>query len=213
MGLNIKELFILFMIYSFIGWVIEIIWTLIMEKRFVNRGFLIGPYLPIYGVGGILMTLLLSRYSNDIIALFIMSIMLFSILEYFTSYILEKLFNARWWDYTKYKFNINGRICLETMVPFGIAGLGLIYIINPFLYRCITSTPEIVINIMLIVLLIIFITDLIISLNVMVTIKGTIKKVKKDSTEEINKKVKEIISQTNALRKRILKAFPKFNIR
>ena len=213
MGLNIKELFILFMIYSFIGWIIEIIWTLIMEKKFVNRGFLIGPYLPIYGVGGILMTLLLSRYSNDIIALFIMSIMLFSILEYFTSYILEKLFNARWWDYTKYKFNINGRICLETMIPFGIAGLGLIYIINPFLYRCITSTPEIVINIMLIILLIIFITDLIISLNVMVTIKGTIKKVKKDSTEEINKRVKEIISQTNALRKRILKAFPKFNIR
>ena len=156
MGLDIKELFILFMIYSFFGWIIEIIWTLIMEKKFVNRGFLIGPYLPIYGVGGILMTLLLERYSNDVIALFIMSIMLFSILEYFTSYILEKIFNARWWDYSKYKYNINGRICLETMIPFGIAGLFLIYVINPFLYRCITNTPNIVINIMFIILLIIF---------------------------------------------------------
>ena len=213
MELDLRELFIVFMIYSFFGWIIEIVWTLIKDRKFVNRGFLIGPYLPIYGVGGILMTVLLDRYSNDKLALFIMSIMLFSILEYFTSYILEKLFNARWWDYSKYKFNINGRICLETMLPFGVMGLFMIYIINPFLYRCITRTPNMLINVMFIVLLIIFIIDLIISLNVMVTIKGTIKKVKKDSTEEINKRVKEIISQTTALRKRILKAFPKFKIR
>ena len=213
MEYSVKELFIIFMIYSFIGWVIEVIWAIIKDKKIINRGFLIGPYLPIYGVGGILMTLLLNRYINDVFPLFIMSIVLFSILEYFTSYILEKLFNARWWDYTKYKFNINGRICLETMVPFGFIGLFAMKIFNPFLYKCITSTPDNIINIMFVILLVIFLFDLSISLNVMVKIKGTIKKAKKDSTEEINKKVKELINETNALLKRIIDAFPKFNIR
>lgn len=213
MELDIRELFIVFMIYSFIGWVIEVLGKALIEKTVVNRGFLIGPYLPIYGVGGILMTLLLSRYTNDKFVLFIMSIMLFATLEYFTSFILEKLFNARWWDYSKWKFNINGRICLETMIPFGCAGLFVMYVFNSFLYRCISNTPSIVISIMFIVLLVIFLVDLSISLNVMFTIKDTINKVKKDSTEEINKKVKEIFMQANTLKKRIIKAFPKFNIR
>ena len=98
------------------GWCIEVIDTLITTKKFVNRGFLIGPYCPIYGVGAIIMIVSLNRFIDVPIMLFVMSMVIFALLEYYTSYFMEKLFRARWWDYSTKKFNINGRICLETMM-------------------------------------------------------------------------------------------------
>ena len=202
-----------FIIYSFIGWIIEMIHQFRREKKMVNRGFLIGPYCPIYGIGAILMMILLKRYSDEPITLFIMSILIFSILEYFTSYIMEKIFKARWWDYSKYKFNINGRVCLETMIPFGLGGLISMYFANPFLERCITRTPDIVLTIIFIVLVVILIIDISLSSSAMVNITKTIKKVKKDNTDEITKKVKELVMQKNYFKKRIIKAFPRLNIK
>ena len=117
---NIEIYFMLFIIYAFLGWVMECTLGIIEKRKFVNRGFLIGPYCPIYGVGVVGVTLLLSRFSNNVVLLFILSTILCGVLEYFTSYIMEKIFHARWWDYTTTKFNINGRICLETLLPFGI---------------------------------------------------------------------------------------------
>ena len=102
--------FILFIIYSILGWSLEVLLSLYEHKRFINRGFLIGPYCPIYGAGSILLTLLLTNYENNIIILFILSMVICGILEYFVSFILEKIFKLRWWDYTNMKFNINGRI-------------------------------------------------------------------------------------------------------
>ena len=107
MKYDFRIFFLLFIIYSFSGWFIEVISKLIIDKKFVNRGFLIGPYCPIYGIGCMTMVILLTRYLDDIFTLFIMCILLFSILEYLTSYIMEKLFKARWGDYTHFKFNIN----------------------------------------------------------------------------------------------------------
>ena len=210
---NIKELFIIFMIYSFLGWVGEVIGKLIFDKKFINRGFFIGPYCPIYGIAALLLIILLQRYEDDPVTLFIMSVLLFSATEYITSFVLEKLYNARWWDYTKYKFNINGRICLETMIPFGILALIATYIVNPIFFTCLDATPEIVINIISIVLLVILLTDIVLTTKAMINIKGTIKKVKKDNTEEITMQVKEIIMNTSKLMNRILKSFPKLKIK
>ena len=112
MSYDIRIIFLLFLMYSFVGWSLEVIGKLLEKGKFVNRGFLVGPYCPIYGVGSILMIILLNRYINDPPTLFIMSILLFSVLEYSTSYFMEKIFKIRWWDYTRRKFNINGRICL-----------------------------------------------------------------------------------------------------
>ena len=120
--------FLLFIIYSIIGWILEIIFAFINLKKFVNRGFLIGPYCPIYGAGCLLLTILLSKYAEDTIVLFALSIIICSILEYLTSWIMEKIFKLRWWDYSDMKFNINGRICLETMIPFGIIGSRVFYL-------------------------------------------------------------------------------------
>ena len=133
MLLELREYFLLFVIYSVIGWIMEVIYTLVIDKKFTNRGFLVGPYCPIYGVGAVLIIILLSGYKERPIGLFVLAIVICSILEYFTSYIMEKLFKARWWDYSNRKFNINGRICLETMVPFGVIACLIVYIVNPFL--------------------------------------------------------------------------------
>lgn len=129
--MNIKMYFLLFIIYSFIGWSIEVIGVLVRDKRFVNRGFLIGPYCPIYGFGGISIVFFLTKFMNDPIALFVMAIFICSVLEYSTSFIMEKIFKTRWWDYSDKKFNINGRICLETMWAFGALACFVMYIVNP----------------------------------------------------------------------------------
>lgn len=207
--------FILFLVYSFVGWLIEVIVTFNSDKKFVNRGFLLGPYCPIYGFSSIIMIFYLSRYSDNFITVFLLAVVVCSGMEYIVSYLMEKLFKARWWDYSNRKFNINGRVCLENSIWFGLLGVLLIFIINPFLYNFILKFSDKVIIIIGIILLIVFITDMIISLDVTFKIKSTINKlVKKDSTEEFNHKIKEIINN-KLLTRRLIKAFPKvrFNIK
>ena len=138
---KLSLLFLLFITYSFIGWCMEVGCKLVELKKFINRGFLIGPYCPIYGWGCILIIILLNKYTNDPLVLFIMAIVICSILEYFTSYFMEKLFKARWWDYSRRKFNINGRICLETMIPFGLLGCLIMYFVNPFFVSIYSKIP------------------------------------------------------------------------
>lgn len=204
--------FILFLIYSFVGWAIEVVVTFNKDKKFVNRGFLLGPYCPIYGFSSIIMILYLSRYRSSFVTVFLLAVVVCSIMEYLVSYIMEKLFKARWWDYSNRKFNINGRVCLENSIWFGLLGALLIYIVNPFLSNVIAMISDKVLIIVGSVLLVIFITDLIISLNVTIKIKNTITKlIKKDSTEDFNHKIKEIING-KILNRRLFKAFPKIKI-
>lgn len=100
---TVEPYFLLFIIYSMIGWTIEVLLQFIEKKRLINRGFLIGPYCPIYGFGAVVMTLILDKYQDNLIILFGMSMLICTVLEYLTSYIMEKLFKARWWDYSQKK--------------------------------------------------------------------------------------------------------------
>lgn len=202
--------FLLFLIYSFIGWLIEVIGKLIEKHKFINRGFLVGPICPIYGHGCILMILTLSRYKDNPLTLFIYAIFICSLLEYFTSYFMEKIFKARWWDYSTKRFNLNGRICAETMIPFGILGTLVICVINPIFEYLLNLFNFETIKITAIVLFIIYIIDYTISLIIMFGFKGTLKTVEKDGTEEITKKVKKILINKNVLYKRLVEAFPNF---
>lgn len=199
--------FLLFILYSFIGWLMEEILTFIDTKKFVNRGFLIGPICPIYGYGCLLIILLLRRYINDPIALFVMAVVLCSLLEYFTSYFMEKFFKARWWDYSQKKFNINGRICLDNMIAFGALGVIVIYIVNPFLMNIISYFNNIALYIVSGILLVIYLVDNIISFKVISGFSSVAKTVKKDSTEEITKKVREALTLKGGLYKRLVSAF------
>ena len=101
------KIFYIFIIYSILGWLMEVIIVSSKKRKITARGFLIGPWCPIYGFGALFITLLLKKYYNDPVALFIMSFLMGTILEYVTSYLMEKLFHARWWDYSDHKFQIN----------------------------------------------------------------------------------------------------------
>ena len=208
--------FFIFIIYTFLGWVLEVAFIFIRTKRFVNRVFLIGPACPIYGFGALIMMFYLTQYKDEPFTVFIMGAFICSTLEYITSYIMEKIFKARWWDYSDKKFNVNGRICLTYAFLFGLCGVIMICFTNPIIIYLLNLIPE---NIMVIIsssFLIIFITDVLVSFNIISKFKTTALNIAKDSTEEINKKVIETI-KNKVLQKRIVKAFPslkfQFNLR
>lgn len=206
-------LFLLFIIYSFLGWVMECTYEGIRNKKWINRGFLIGPCCPIYGVGVLLMIIFLRKYLDQPIILFIVSCVICSILEYFTSWIMEIIFKNRWWDYSDFKFNINGRICLETTIPFGIAGTFVSYILHPSIMFVVNKIPMMIIYILSIDFAIIFLIDLFISFDVIINLKNVSKNIKTDSTEKITKKAREILTKEGFLGRRLVQAFPKMKIR
>jgi uncharacterized membrane protein len=205
--------FLLFFIYSFIGWTIEVINCSVREKKFVMRGFLIGPYCPIYGTSALLMILLLNRHSDDLLVLFTISLVIASLLEYVTSYLMEKIFNVRWWDYSDKKFHINGRVCLENSILFGILGIVLILFIHPYIINIIDNINSTLILFLSIFIAIIMILDTIISYTIISKIKIDITTIYKDYTEIIDNKVWEMLKNNSIFRKRILNAFPKLKIR
>ena len=208
--MRLTEMFLLFIIYAFLGWIVEIINNIVVFKKFVNRGFLIGPYCPIYGVGGLLITIFLTKYKNNLIVLFVMSLFLFALLEYFTSYLMEKIFKARWWDYSDRKYNINGRICLETLFPFGILGCVAMYIVNPFIFSIFKCVNTYFLNIVTLIIFMIFVIDFSVSLKIINSFKNTaVRFLKKDNTEEITKKVKDILLSKSVWTKRLIESFPK----
>ena len=214
--MSIYVYMILFFTYAVLGWIMEVTVGITERKKFVNRGFLIGPYCPIYGAGGTAITFFLQKYVNDPIVLFCVAIVICGVLEYLTSYIMEKVFKARWWDYSKKKFNINGRVCLETIIPFGLLGCLIIYVINPFVLSMLNRIPTDILNLIAKIIAVIFIVDFIISYFIIARLRKTVKQVNKDqicdNTEEITQKVREILSNRSILDKRLVDAFPKFSI-
>lgn len=205
---TIEIYFLLFISYAFLGWCMEVTCKFIQYKKFINRGFLIGPYCPIYGWGALTITILLKRYMEDPLVLFVMSTLICSIIEYLTSYFMEKKYHARWWDYSNRKFNINGRICLETLVPFGILGVAIMYGTNPILFKLYNQIPQLVMNILTSILFIGFIVDNIISSNIISSINVEGNKLIKDNTEEITEKIKQILRQKSWLHRRLINAYP-----
>ena len=189
---DIRVFIYIFFIYSFLGWCMESFGSIINPKvkKFVNRGFLIGPYCPVYGFGVVLISFFLGKYQDDPSTVFVLSIFVCGILEYFTSWILEKIFGARWWDYSNQKYNINGRICLETLIPFGLFGMCTLCFINPFIVDKLSLIPYFIYNIVAIVLSVIFVIDGIISFCIIKSLKNIAFK-NVDNTEEISDMVKE----------------------
>ena len=203
----------LFYIYSIIGWIAETLYVSFLEKKITDRGFLIGPYCPIYGSGSLIIIIYLTQYKANPLTVFLLGVILCSILEYFTSYIMEKLFKARWWDYSDKKYNINGRVCIENSCLFGLASLGVIYIFQPLINNLIPHTNKSLL-IITIIISIIIITDLITSLKVVSSFKNTIKSIElKDSTQEFTKLVKETLNKNKKyLQKRLYNSFPDIDL-
>lgn len=134
-------IFLYFFIYSVGGWIAEMLYCRTLDGKWTNRGFLFGPYCPIYGVGSLLVIYFLKNFKSSPIEVFFLGMIFTSTLEYITSYLLEKIFNAKWWDYSHMKFNINGRVCLLNSLEFATLGIILTYIIHPFISGIVEQIP------------------------------------------------------------------------
>lgn len=192
---KVKKYFLLFVMYSMVGWGMEILLTIVCLRKFVNRGVLIGPYLPIYGVGCLLIILLVERFKDKPLLLVISSMLICSSLEYATSFLLETLFNTRWWDYSNSFMNLNGRICLSTTVLFGILGALIVYVINPVFMNVIDKMPVRMINVLFYFFASIMILDAATSFTSVSLIRNSFDGNVKDTTEEVSKNVLRFISR------------------
>ena len=152
-----------FFIYSFLGWVCESIYCSCLQKKVINRGFLNGPVCPVYGVGALIIITGLWSYRDSMIAVFVMGIILTSLLEYVTATILEKLFHAKWWDYSKHKFNINGKVCLLNSTMFGFMSLFVIEVLHPFVIDVLSKMNSLVLFVFLILAMMSMIGDLVVT--------------------------------------------------
>ena len=156
--IEIERYFLWYVFYSLIGWLYESVMYTVKQRRFVNRGFLNGPYCPIYGAGAILNILLLHDIQHPVL-LFLAGAVLACSLECLTSWSMEQLFHARWWDYRKYPFNLNGRICLYGALVFGVFAVALILFIHPAVVIWTKSIPAPALHIISGSLLILMIID------------------------------------------------------
>ena len=162
---TIETWFLWLMIYSIIGWVYESTICSIGHRKLINRGFLNGPYCPIYGTGAVLVLLVLGRIQNPVLLFFAGTVVTCS-LEYLTSWLMEKLFHARWWDYSKRKFNIGGRVCLIGAVVFGAFSVVLVLVLHPFVKSLTDRLTDAAFNWICAILFVGIVSDLV------VTVKG-----------------------------------------
>lgn len=171
-----------FIIYSFLGWCIEVCYATLNTGKFVNRGFLNGPYCPIYGLGATGIVYFLSPFKEYPLILFITSATLTTALEFITGYILEKIFNCKWWDYSKVPFNIKGYVCLKFTVIWGLACIILVNVLHPIINNFIDHTPPLIGRTLMFISFITMFADFI------VTVKTILKlNIKLKNLEEITK--------------------------
>ena len=152
-----------FFFFSFIGWFWEVIFYMVNEGRFINRGTLLGPWLPIYGVAGIIIVVFLRGLRKKPEMMFISTVVVCGAVEYMTSWILEKCFGLKWWDYEGYFMNLNGRICLEGLMVFGLAGVLMTYFLAPFVDNLFRKIPDKAKRIIGVILIVVFVADIIYS--------------------------------------------------
>lgn len=120
-----------FLVGAVSGYIYEVIYCLLIDKELVNRGFLYGPYLPVYGFGAIIMLCLLKRFKKNPLVVFLLAMLVTGIVEYITGYLMYNIYHKTWWDYTGLLLNIDGYVCLRSVLTFGIGGILLIYLIEP----------------------------------------------------------------------------------
>lgn len=210
------QLLWLFFIYSVAGWVTEVFLKFLEYKRFINRGFLIGPYCPIYGAGAVLITVggkLLSPVDRTWAMSFLIAFVLCGLLEYLTSYILEKYFHARWWDYTERPMNLHGRVWIGNLILFGIGGVFILNVFNPRLLALAHRLEPRLFAAILIAVSILFVADAVMSYFIMNLLKQGVEKSRADKSEEIAAEVRYLLENRSVFHKRILDAYPELTFR
>ena len=180
---TLDKLIIYFFIYCMCGYVCEVVYCSVPAKRFVNRGFLYGPYLPIYGFGAISVILALEPFFDKPYLVFIFGMIVTSVLEYFTSWLLEKFFNTKLWDYSKHRININGRVCLLNSTLFAILCLVVVYVIQPAIADFVGKFPQWLYHPLALVIAIVMSVDATASIYHMAAFQAKVREVKEKGKE------------------------------
>lgn len=184
---NLYEVLWIFFVYAVIGWAIEVAFHALKLGKFINRGFLNGPYCPIYGVGVLIVVTLLNAVNDNLFLLFIGSTLLTTVLEFITGFLLEKIFHSKWWDYSNLPFNIKGYICLEFSIYWGIGCTFILRVIHPAIYKMITFTPKILGIVLITLFGIVFIVDCCITVFTVLKLNRKLKKM-----DELAAKIRSI---------------------
>lgn len=204
---KIATWFAIFIFYSFAGWLIEVLISFIQKRKIINRGFLVGPICPIYGTGALLLSLVVNSTESPLV-IFCVAVVASAILEYIVSYLMEKIFRVRWWDYADQPFNLNGRICVSAALSFGVIGVLMLKVITPALLGMIGSLPVAVLYIVAGLLAAWLVFDILLSLWLIFGVRVTVGTVQRDATDEISERVQEILMNKGKLNRRLVKAFP-----
>lgn len=173
---TIYDYFSFFIIYSFLGWCVEVIYQTFKEGRFINRGFLHGPVCPIYGFGVLLVIHFLEPLKSNFIILFFGSLVFTTLLELCTGFVLEKLFLIRWWDYSNNKFNLNGYICLSFSLIWAFACVFVVNIIHPLINLFVDIIPYDAGIIIMFVIFALMLVDLVLTVNAILKFKAKLKR-------------------------------------
>lgn len=187
--MTIYELAWSFYLYAFLGWAAEAVYAAIKEKRFLNRGFLNGPFCPVYGLGAVIMQALYSG-EDSIIFLFISCCVSGALLEFFTGLILEKLFHRRWWSYSRYRFQLNGYVSLRFTILWGVGGVVALRLLNPVVFLVLADIPRFAGKVILLIITAALLLD-------MLTVTGVIvsQKKKKSAVTELTETMQKLTTR------------------
>ncbi|MEQ8237086.1 MAG: putative ABC transporter permease [Syntrophomonadaceae bacterium] len=218
-----------FVIYAFLGWIMESGYTWAEEGHFVNRGFLNGPFCPIYGFGSVWLIILLKPLLSNIPMLFTGAVLLTSTLEYATGFVLEKIFHEKWWDYSNRRFNLQGRICLRFSLYWGIGAVIMLKALHPEISRLVSRIPYDAGTVFIGVLAIYFAVDLIHTLRSVAQLRTVVEQIQllrfeaqetidlfkeaslealEELREDIRARHEALIARAASGPRRLFKAFP-----
>lgn len=182
---SLYQLALYFFVYAFLGWCAEVVFAAVKNGSFVNRGFLNGPVCPIYGVGVVVVLLALTPLADMFWLVFICSVLLCSVIEWATGFVLERFFHRKWWDYGKMPFNIGGYVCPAMSLLWGFACLLVVYVVQPAVAAPIDLLPTIAGYVLMGLFAALFVTDLVFTLLQISKLGKRLREI-----EEINKKLR-----------------------
>ena len=208
MKYSLEQWFLWFVIYSLIGWVYESILCSVAGKKLVNRGFLNGPVCPIYGTGAVVVVFALSSLADKPVLLFLTSAILTTTLEYLTSWLMEKLFHARWWDYSQRFLNIHGRVCLRGFVAFGAMSVLVVRYVHPWIASLTARLSARATHILAAALALLFVADLTLTLITVLGLDKRLRAVREAIQQELEGRLPRLPRLHAFQMKRLSRAFP-----
>ena len=213
MKTGLYETIMYFMIYAFIGWFIESTFKSLLYQKPINSGFLNGPFIPIYAVGGLFIITFLQRFQGETLKLFFIGFVFMTLIEYITGALMEKIFNTSWWDYTGNLLNIGGKICLENSIYWGLLTAFFVNFMHPKIVGLVDKIPHNIGEGVILIFIVYFIIDYTITLMEVLNIQEKVKEfilirdnpIILATTNRVGELKREILKKS----KRLIRTYPK----